>query len=206
VRFATATLPDRPDVVAPDGSDVRVLLRLAGGSMAHFTLPPGTTSRAVRHRTVEEIWYVVAGTGEMWRHDPDDDPGTGLQPRFADEPGGTVTTAPGTADEPHSTVTPEPGTADEPHSTVTPAPGTADEPHTGGQPGTGTGTGTGTGVVVPLEPGTCLTIPVGTSFQFRCTGATDLAVVAVTMPPWPDDPGEAVPVDGAWPPTASGSP
>ena len=68
VTFATTTLPTEPDAVAPDGSDVRVLLRLAGGSMAHFTLPSGATSRAVRHRTVEEIWYVVAGTGDMWRH------------------------------------------------------------------------------------------------------------------------------------------
>lgn len=35
--------------------------------MAHFTLGAGRTSRAVAHRTVEEIWYVVSGTGEMWR-------------------------------------------------------------------------------------------------------------------------------------------
>jgi len=35
--------------------------------MAHFTLAPGTTSNAVVHRTVEEIWYVVGGAGEMWR-------------------------------------------------------------------------------------------------------------------------------------------
>lgn len=35
--------------------------------MAHFTLAPGSTSRAVEHRTVEEIWYCVRGRGEMWR-------------------------------------------------------------------------------------------------------------------------------------------
>src|SRR3954454_8824366 len=66
-RFATMTLPEHPTVVAPDGSDVRVLLGLAGGGLAHFELPAGATSRAVRHRTVEEIWYVLAGRGEMWR-------------------------------------------------------------------------------------------------------------------------------------------
>ena len=61
------TLPRDRDVAAPDGSDVRVLLALAGGGMAHFQLPAGQVSRAVRHLTVEEIWYVLTGTGEMWR-------------------------------------------------------------------------------------------------------------------------------------------
>jgi len=65
----TIRLADAPLVVAPDGSDVRVLLRLAGGSMAHFTLTPGRLSRAVRHRTVSEIWFVLSGRGEMWRGD-----------------------------------------------------------------------------------------------------------------------------------------
>jgi mannose-6-phosphate isomerase-like protein (cupin superfamily) len=53
--------------MAPDGSDVRVLLALASGSMAHFELKAGMISRAVSHRSVEEIWFVVSGRGEMWR-------------------------------------------------------------------------------------------------------------------------------------------
>lgn len=53
---STMTLPRDFDVLAPDGSEVRILLALAGGSMSHFLLPPGQVSRAVRHRTVEEIW------------------------------------------------------------------------------------------------------------------------------------------------------
>jgi mannose-6-phosphate isomerase-like protein (cupin superfamily) len=65
--FDTKMLPAACDVLAPDGSQVRLLLSLAGGSMAHFTLPPGEVSRAVTHRTVEEICYVVGGHGEMWR-------------------------------------------------------------------------------------------------------------------------------------------
>ncbi len=64
--FAAKTLPHAYDVLAPDGSEVRLLLALAGGSMAHFRLPAGKVSRAVRHVTVEEIWYVLGGTGEMW--------------------------------------------------------------------------------------------------------------------------------------------
>ncbi len=35
--------------------------------MAHFELAPGAVSNAVEHRTVEEIWYVLSGCGEMWR-------------------------------------------------------------------------------------------------------------------------------------------
>jgi len=65
--FETKRLGAARDAVAPDGSDVRVLLSLAGGSMAHFELAPRQTSRAVNHRTVEEIWLVLAGRGEMWR-------------------------------------------------------------------------------------------------------------------------------------------
>jgi mannose-6-phosphate isomerase-like protein (cupin superfamily) len=59
-------LPERPDVVAPDGSAVRILERASRGSMAHFELAAGSTSLAVRHRTVEELWYFVSGRGEMW--------------------------------------------------------------------------------------------------------------------------------------------
>jgi mannose-6-phosphate isomerase-like protein (cupin superfamily) len=51
--------------------------------------------------------------------------------------------------------------------------------------------------VTPLEPGLCLTIPLGTHFQFRTVGAEPLAAIAVTMPPWPGD-GEAFDVDGPW--------
>jgi mannose-6-phosphate isomerase-like protein (cupin superfamily) len=125
VTFETKALPAGRDVVAPDGSDVRVLLGLRAGGVAHFTLAPGQTSRAVAHRTVEEIWFVVGGRGEMWRKDAQREE------------------------------------------------------------------------VVPLEPGVCVTIPLGTSFQFRTLGAEPLAAVAVTMPPWPGD-GEAYDVNGPW--------
>jgi mannose-6-phosphate isomerase-like protein (cupin superfamily) len=65
--FATRVLPSAPDALAPDGSEVRVLLSLAGGGMAHFRLPAGQVARAVVHRTVEEIWFVTSGRGEIWR-------------------------------------------------------------------------------------------------------------------------------------------
>lgn len=65
--FMTKRLPVQRDAVAPDGSDVRVLLRLDRGSMAHFELAPGQTSIAVAHHTIEEIWYFFGGRGEMWR-------------------------------------------------------------------------------------------------------------------------------------------
>jgi len=65
--FETKRLPAEPTVVALDGSDVRVLLGLSRGTFAHFELPAGAASRAVAHHTVEEIWYFVAGRGEIWR-------------------------------------------------------------------------------------------------------------------------------------------
>lgn len=123
--FETRHLPLKPDVVAPDGSDVRILLRTERGSIAHFELAPGRTSLAVAHRTVEEIWYVLSGRGEMWRS------------------------------------------------------------AAGGEE------------VVTLEAGLCLTIPLGTRFQFRSFGPEPLRAVAITMPPWPGD-DEAYVVDGPW--------
>ena len=44
--FATLHLPTDPTVTAPDGSDVRVLLGLPGGSMAHFELKAGQVAKA----------------------------------------------------------------------------------------------------------------------------------------------------------------
>jgi len=66
-EFSAKRLPAERDVVATDGCDVRVLLGLEGGTMAHFELPPGQTSSAITHRTVEEIWFFLSGRGEMWR-------------------------------------------------------------------------------------------------------------------------------------------
>jgi mannose-6-phosphate isomerase-like protein (cupin superfamily) len=65
--FATKMLPKQRDAIAPDGSDVRLLLGLDRGGMAHFQLMPGETATAVTHHTVEEIWYFLSGRGEMWR-------------------------------------------------------------------------------------------------------------------------------------------
>jgi mannose-6-phosphate isomerase-like protein (cupin superfamily) len=104
---------------------VRPLLQLKGGSFAHFELAPGKVSKAVAHRTVEEIWYFLRGRGEMWRK----------------------------ADA---------------HEEI-----------------------------VPVEPGVCLTIPLGTSFQFRSIGDVPLEMVVVTMPPWPGE-DEAYAVEGEW--------
>ena len=65
---------ERPDAVAPDGSEVRVLAEAGHGarrsSMCEITLGPGQVSRPVAHRTVEEIWYVLTGSGRVWRLAP----------------------------------------------------------------------------------------------------------------------------------------
>jgi mannose-6-phosphate isomerase-like protein (cupin superfamily) len=67
MSFTSRALSDNPDAIAPDGSEVRVLASVAAGSMAEFTLLPGAVSKAVAHRTVEEVWYIIAGRGQMWR-------------------------------------------------------------------------------------------------------------------------------------------
>jgi mannose-6-phosphate isomerase-like protein (cupin superfamily) len=66
MTFSALHADEAPDVVAPDGSAVRVLVRTARGSMARFSLPPFAVSRAVAHRTVEEVWYFFTGSGHMW--------------------------------------------------------------------------------------------------------------------------------------------
>ena len=60
--------------VEPDGSEVRFLIdrRHSAGqaSLVHVALPAGQVSRPVWHRTVEEIWYVLEGRGQVWRCPP----------------------------------------------------------------------------------------------------------------------------------------
>jgi mannose-6-phosphate isomerase-like protein (cupin superfamily) len=124
----TKMLAAVPDAMAPDGSEVRVLCASGRGSMAHFTLPAGAVSRAVAHRTIEELWFFVAGSGRMWRRS------------------GTEETE------------------------------------------------------VAVGPGVSISIPVGTSFQFRADAAAPLLSVGVAMPPWPG-PDEAYAVPGCWPAT-----
>ena len=123
--FSTRRLPANKDATAPDGSDVRILLGLGAGGMAHFELAPGKTSVAVTHKTVEEIWYFLSGRGEMWRKQGDRQE------------------------------------------------------------------------IIPVEAGICLTIPLGTHFQFRSFGDDPLAAIGVTMPPWPGE-DEAIEVKGNW--------
>jgi mannose-6-phosphate isomerase-like protein (cupin superfamily) len=67
VPFASRRPAERHDALAPDGSEIRLLPEVPGGSMVHCSLPPRAVSLAVEHRTVSELWYVVAGTGELWR-------------------------------------------------------------------------------------------------------------------------------------------
>jgi len=55
--------------------------------------------------------------------------------------------------------------------------------------------------IVPVEAGVCVTIPLGTHFQFRCFGDEPLCAVGITMPPWPGA-GEAIVVQGKWEPTS----
>ncbi len=110
-HFTSSRLSRKRDIVARDGSDVRILQSLSRGALAHFTLAPGQTSTAIVHRTVEEIWCFLSSRGDIWRKQE------------------------------------------------------------------------GREEVVPVEAGVCLTIPLGTHFQFRSLGDEPLVALAATRPP-----------------------
>jgi mannose-6-phosphate isomerase-like protein (cupin superfamily) len=63
-----------PDVTAPDGSEIRLLVdqrhAAVGASVVEVTLPAGQVSKPVFHRTVEEVWYILQGSGQVWRCPP----------------------------------------------------------------------------------------------------------------------------------------
>jgi mannose-6-phosphate isomerase-like protein (cupin superfamily) len=121
----TKRLAPKRDEVAPDGSDVRLLLQVTGGGLAHFELAADQTSVAVVHRTVEEIWFFLRGKGEVWRRR-----------------------------------------------------GSREE-------------------IVEVGPDVCITIPVGTEFQFRSFGVEALSALGASIPAWPGK-GEASLVRGPW--------
>lgn len=81
----------QPDTTAPDGSEIRFLIdqrhQASRASVVEVTLPAGQVSRPVWHQTVEEVWYILEGQGQVWRCPPDEDPST-INP---------VTVAPGDA-------------------------------------------------------------------------------------------------------------
>ena len=71
-RWATKRLPEHYDEIASDTSEIRHLFATKAVSVVHCTLAPRATSVAMRHISIEEIWYFIAGQGEVWRKDVDD--------------------------------------------------------------------------------------------------------------------------------------
>jgi len=76
----TKIFSESVDLLAPDGSEIRLLVSTQRGSMVHCTLPPGGVSKAVTHRTVEEVWYFLEGTGQVWRKEGSDEQVTDVSP------------------------------------------------------------------------------------------------------------------------------
>src|SRR5918993_4161748 len=81
--FATKQVGEAFDVLAPDTSEIRLLVGTTRGSLAHGTLPPGRVSLAIAHRTVEEVWYVTAGRGQIWRKQGDQETVVDVEPGTA---------------------------------------------------------------------------------------------------------------------------
>ena len=65
MNFKTGRIPET-FILAPDGSEIRLLQQLGGGGLSECTLRVNQISQAVRHRTVEEIWFVTQGRGQVW--------------------------------------------------------------------------------------------------------------------------------------------
>jgi mannose-6-phosphate isomerase-like protein (cupin superfamily) len=66
-RWETQRVGAMPTHLAPDGSQIFELPRSDRASLARCLLPAGAVTRAVRHRSVEELWYVIGGRGQVWR-------------------------------------------------------------------------------------------------------------------------------------------
>src|SRR5262245_33571130 len=64
-RIETVCLKPEYDYLAPDVSEIRLLVAGNTGSLCHCTLPERGISSAVYHKTVEEIWYCISGQGEV---------------------------------------------------------------------------------------------------------------------------------------------
>lgn len=63
----TKLVPSSTYHIAPDGSEIRELVTVSGGGLAHCVMSVGKTSCAVAHKTVEELWFFVRGLGQVWR-------------------------------------------------------------------------------------------------------------------------------------------
>ena len=79
-KIESTSLHSAPLVRAPDGSDIRILPAVDGASMSHASLPPRAITQAVYHRTVEELWYCIAGRGRLWRSLDGDESTIELEP------------------------------------------------------------------------------------------------------------------------------
>jgi mannose-6-phosphate isomerase-like protein (cupin superfamily) len=74
-----------PDAIAPDGSEIYHLVGDSKrASLVEVRLSAGLVSRPMRHRTVEELWYVTGGRGRVWRSAPGDPQGETVTVRPGD--------------------------------------------------------------------------------------------------------------------------
>lgn len=131
INWQTKLLADKYDYLAPDNSEIRLLLEIEGknysGGLCHCTLPAKTITKAVKHKNVGELWYFLEGEGQIWRMDEKEKVWR----------------------------------------------------------------------TVNIQPNMCISIPVGTHFQFRNTGNYPLRFLIATIPRWPGG-DEAEKVQNHW--------
>jgi mannose-6-phosphate isomerase-like protein (cupin superfamily) len=121
--FTTMKMPLHHSYQAPDGSYIWKLPDVRHAGLCKCVLPAGHISSAKRHKTVDEIWHFVSGSGQLWRK------------RDGEKE-----------------------------------------------------------IITDIESELSVTIPVGTHFQFKNIGDTDLVVLIVTSTIWPgEEEAESVP-------------
>ena len=76
----TVVLPAQPDAKSPAGAEIRFLISGKTGNMIHSTVPPHQINRATVHATVDELWYILEGHGEIWRDNRSESSVTELVP------------------------------------------------------------------------------------------------------------------------------
>ena len=79
-ELAARSLHAASVIALSEGIEIRELTRGRLGSLAHCTMRAGAVSYAAVHRSFEELWYVLAGAGELWLRCDQEESTTELRP------------------------------------------------------------------------------------------------------------------------------
>lgn len=76
----TKIISEKYQHFSPAGAEIRLLMDSTVASLVHCTLKQGKVSKATTHKTVSEFWYVLSGSGGIWRKQGNQESSTLLNP------------------------------------------------------------------------------------------------------------------------------